>query len=132
MCSVLSCFSSVQLCNTMDYSLPGSSIHAILQARILEWVAISFSRRSSDPGMKPTCLLSLLHWHVDSLPLAPPGKPNKYFTDWKKYYKAFFLYLWNIRFLRITLQDKEMQALFLFLKLITFAFAVCIVYHTVL
>ena len=33
------------LCDPMDYSLPGSSVHRILQARILEWVAISFSRR---------------------------------------------------------------------------------------
>ena len=33
----------------MDYSLPGSSVHEILQARILEWVAISFSRGSSQP-----------------------------------------------------------------------------------
>ena len=32
------------LCNPMDCSLPGSSIHGIFQARILEWVAISFSR----------------------------------------------------------------------------------------
>ena len=31
------------LCDTMDYSLPVSSVHGILQARILEWVAISFS-----------------------------------------------------------------------------------------
>ena len=31
-------------CDPMDYSPPGSSIHAILQARILEWVAILFSR----------------------------------------------------------------------------------------
>ena len=31
------------LCNPMDCSLPGSSLHGILQARILEWVAISFS-----------------------------------------------------------------------------------------
>ena len=32
------------LCNTMDYSPPGSSVHGILQARLLEWVAIPFSR----------------------------------------------------------------------------------------
>ena len=32
-------------CDPMDHSLPGSSVHGILQARILEWVAISFSRR---------------------------------------------------------------------------------------
>ena len=37
------------LCDPMDYSPPGSSIHGILQARILEWVAISFSRGSSQP-----------------------------------------------------------------------------------
>ena len=35
------------LCNPMDCSPPGSSVHGILQARILEWVAISSSRRSS-------------------------------------------------------------------------------------
>ena len=33
----------------MDCSLPGSSVHGIFQARILEWVAIFFSRRSSQP-----------------------------------------------------------------------------------
>ena len=41
--------SHVQLCDPMDCSLPGSSVHGIFQARILEWVAISFSRRSSRP-----------------------------------------------------------------------------------
>ena len=37
------------LCDPMDCSLPGSSLHGIFQARILEWVAISLSRRSSQP-----------------------------------------------------------------------------------
>ena len=37
------------LCNPMDYSPPGSSVYGILQARILEWVAISFSRGFSQP-----------------------------------------------------------------------------------
>ena len=37
------------LCNPMDCSLPGSFFHAILQAKILEWVAIPFSRGSSQP-----------------------------------------------------------------------------------
>ena len=37
------------LCNSMGYSLSGSSIHGIFQARVLEWVAISFSRGSSRP-----------------------------------------------------------------------------------
>ena len=37
------------LCNPMDCSPPGSSVHGILQARILEWIAIPFSRGSSHP-----------------------------------------------------------------------------------
>ena len=37
------------LCDALDYSPPGSSVHGILQARILEWVAIPFSRGSSWP-----------------------------------------------------------------------------------
>ena len=41
------------LCDPVDCSPPGSSIHGILQARILEWVAISFSRGSSRPGIEP-------------------------------------------------------------------------------
>ena len=39
--------SCLTLCDPMDCSLPGSSVHGILQVRILEWVAISFSRGSS-------------------------------------------------------------------------------------
>ena len=42
-------FSRVQLCDPMDCSPPGSSVYDILQARILEWVAISFSRGLSQP-----------------------------------------------------------------------------------
>ena len=60
------------LCNPMDYSPPGSSVHGILQARILEWVAISFSRGSSWPR-NWTHVSCLLHWQVGSLLLAPPG-----------------------------------------------------------
>ena len=37
------------LCDPMDCSLPGSSVHGIFQARVLEWVAISFSRGPSQP-----------------------------------------------------------------------------------
>ena len=37
------------LCNPMDCSLSGSSVHGIFQARVLEWIAISFSRGSSRP-----------------------------------------------------------------------------------
>ena len=40
------------LCDPMDCSPPGSSVHGISQARILEWVVISFSRDISDPGIE--------------------------------------------------------------------------------
>ena len=41
--------SCLTVCNSMDCSLPSSSVHRILQARILEWVTIPFSRGSSQP-----------------------------------------------------------------------------------
>ena len=40
------------LCDSMDGSLPGSSVHGILQARILEWIAIPFSRDLPNMGIK--------------------------------------------------------------------------------
>ena len=39
----------VSLCDPTDCSLPGSSVHGILQARVLEWVAMPFSKGSSQP-----------------------------------------------------------------------------------
>ena len=44
------------LCDPVDYSPAGSSVHGILHARILDWVVISFSRGSSDPGIEPVFL----------------------------------------------------------------------------
>ena len=44
--SVLAAQSCLTLCDSMDYSLPGSSVRGILQARILEWITITFSRES--------------------------------------------------------------------------------------
>ena len=41
--------SAHRMCNPMDYSLPGSPVHVILQARILEWVAMLSFRGSSQP-----------------------------------------------------------------------------------
>ena len=54
------------LCDPMDCSLPASSIHGIFQARILECVAISFSRRSSQPR----------DW------TQVPHIPGRFFTIW--------------------------------------------------
>ena len=59
----------------MDYSLPGSSVHGILQARILKWAASPFSRGSSQPR-DWTSVSCVLHWQAGSSPLAPPGKPT--------------------------------------------------------
>ena len=50
MCSVKSLHLCPTLCNPMDCSLPGSSVHGIFQARILKWVSISSSRESSQDG----------------------------------------------------------------------------------
>ena len=60
-------------CDPMDCSPPGSSLHGISQARMLEWVAISFSRRFFFPtqGSNPC----LLHWQLYSLPLSHQGSP---------------------------------------------------------
>ena len=62
------------LCDPMDCSLLGSSVHGIFQARVLEWVAISFSRGSSLCLQRSkVCLLSVLYWQVDFLPLSHLG-----------------------------------------------------------
>ena len=54
------------VCNSMDCIPPGSSVHGILQARILEWVAIPFSRGSTQPRS--------LALQADPLPFEPWGK----------------------------------------------------------
>ena len=83
-----------QSCRTlrdpMDCSLPGSSIHGIFQARVLEWVVIAFSapeHRLGNCGTWLTCSeacgispdqgsnLCFLHWQADSLPLSHQGSP---------------------------------------------------------
>ena len=78
-----------QLCpalsDPMDCSLPGSSVHGIFQARVLEWGAIAFSEQYCsgllfpspgdlpDPGIKPVSPV----WQADSSPLSHAGKPTK-------------------------------------------------------
>ena len=69
MCACSVTQSHPTLCDPMDCSLPGSSLPGILQARILEWVAVPFSRRSSPPRDRAqvfcvSCIGSwvLYHW----------------------------------------------------------------------
>ena len=50
------------LCDPMDGSLPGSAVHGVFQARILEWAAISFSRGSSQPRDR-TCVSCIADRH---------------------------------------------------------------------
>ena len=68
---------SPTLCNPMDHSPPGSSVHGILQARILEWVAISSSRGSSWPRDR-TCISCIGRWS-----LYP-------WTTWEAHYSYYF------------------------------------------
>ena len=64
--SLLSCLT---LGDPVGRGPPGSSVHGILPARILEWVAISFSRGSPDPGIK----LRSPALQADTLTSEPPG-----------------------------------------------------------
>ena len=66
------------LCDPVDCSPPGTSVHEDFQAKILEWVAISFSG-----GIFPTqgLNLHLQHWQVDSSPLSHQGS---LFGEWKE------------------------------------------------
>ena len=62
----------------MCCSLPGSSVHGLLQARILEWVAISFSRDIPDPGIEP----GLLHCRQIHYQWAIRAAPVRILQQW--------------------------------------------------
>ena len=61
------------LCDPMDCSPPDSSVHGILQTRILEWVDIPFLRHLPNLGIEPGCP----ELQADALPSESPGKPVK-------------------------------------------------------
>ena len=67
-CVWVCALSCLTLCNPMDYSLPGSSVRGIFQARILEWVSISYSRGSSQPTSPAL--------EGGFFTTEPPGKPT--------------------------------------------------------
>ena len=66
------------LCDSMNCIPPDSTVRVILQARTLEWVAIPFSKGSSQP--RDRTMSSALQ--VDSLLSEPPGKPNQETKLW--------------------------------------------------
>ena len=77
------------LFNPMDCSLPGSSLHGILQARVLEWVAISFSRGTSQP--RDQTWVSRIPGRCSNLWATRDSKQLK--EDLKKLYKIIYLYI---------------------------------------
>ena len=70
---VLVAQSCLTLCDSVDCSWPASSVHGILQARILEWITIPFSRDLPNPGIK----LESLALQADSLLSEPQRKPHE-------------------------------------------------------
>ena len=84
------------LCDPMDYSLPGSFVHGIFQARILEWVAISFLRGSFQP--RDRTLVSCLAGGFSTA--MPPEKPICYFRAEQKFEHKIFDIMRLLIFLR--------------------------------
>ena len=66
--------SYLTLCDPMDCSPPGSSVHGVFQARIWNGLPCPPPGDLPNPGSN-LHLLCFLHWQTDSLPLVPPGKP---------------------------------------------------------
>ena len=87
--------SCLTLCNPMDLCLSDSSVYGILQAGIVEWVAMSsssglFLTQGSNPH-----LFCLLHWQAVSLPVVLPGKPFLWLRS--KYNNLnYFIYEWYL------------------------------------
>ena len=80
------------LCDAINCSPLDSSVLGIFQARILEWVAIPSPGDLPNPGIKP-CLLCLLHWQADSLPLSHLGSPELFLTWQKQTSQTWLRYL---------------------------------------
>ena len=89
LCSVTQSWPALQ--DSMDCSPPGSSVHGISQARILEWVAVPFSRDLLDTGMETVS--------PESLALAgrffttePPGKSKSSHEEKKKFFSISLIF----------------------------------------
>ena len=81
----------------MDCSSPGSSVHGILQARILEWVAISFSRGSSQPRDQTWlfCIVGRFFtvWDIREAPKESPADTKEnphYLVMWTDFFLTFY------------------------------------------
>ena len=99
------CAKLLQLClpfyDPMDCSPSGSSVHRILQARILEWVSMPSSWGSSKTQGSNLHLSCLLHWQAGSLLLAPPRKPQLIMVlEKKSYEEQLIIFSFKKRLLR--------------------------------
>ena len=74
------------LCEPTDYSSPGSSVPGILPTR--SGLPFSPPGHLREPGTRPVSLRSDLHWSVGSLPLAPPGKPERRVVNFNKVFRT--------------------------------------------
>ena len=89
MCMCLVTQLCLTVCNPLDYSLPGFSVHGIFQARILEWVATSFSRGSSQSKDR-TCISCVscivgqyfTHWAIREVFLSHDRPINQKMNCW--------------------------------------------------
>ena len=115
--------SCLTLCNPMDCSLPGFSVHGIFQARILEWVAIIFPRGSSRlrDWTHVSCIGRLIHYHWATKKVAVIkgmmrvcgrgvtedgvhdwiGVERSFLHLWKGYFNNFVKWLYNIIYILI-------------------------------
>ena len=96
--------------NCMNCSPPGSSVHGIFQAKILEPVAISSSMGYSQPRDQTHVVLCLLLWQVVSLPLSHQGSPcwvhEKPYLCGSKTITVFNFRLWSKLFLVFNVIEK--------------------------
>ena len=81
-CVCVCAHSHLTFSNPVSWNAPGSSVHGILQIKILEWVATSYSRGSSQPRDQT----GYPAWQLDSLPLCHLDFINSNCVDFLKYY----------------------------------------------
>ena len=101
------CTKSLRLCLTfcdlIDYNPTGSAVHGISQARILEWVAISFSRQSSQPRDWSHIFCLAGRFFTSE----PPGKLCSYLicflvnSFYSVYYELSHVIIWNIHVFKL-------------------------------
>ena len=107
-CSLLVCLvaqSCLTLCDPLDCSPPGSSVHGIFQIRLLEWVAISFSGGSSEPRDWPciSCMKGGLftHWAIGE---ASCGHWPFVYHLWRNICQVFGPFIWVVCFVVLSLR----------------------------